>query len=193
MTVPLVATKRKRDVDHDAGLVPRALRGDQDAWVQLYRAAYPRLVAFAARRLGDVDAGRDAVSETMARAVASIDSYTGGDAGFAPWLFGICRHVIADTQRKALRPLPPGLLRHDVPVPGVAELLVEGEEQAAVRDAFRRLDAEEREVLELRVVAGLSSAEVAVILGKQASAVRMAQKRALARLRAFVEEATRVG
>ena len=39
-------------------------RGDQDAWARLYRAAYPRLVAFAARRLGDVDAGREAVSET---------------------------------------------------------------------------------------------------------------------------------
>ena len=177
----------------DAGLVMSASQGDQDAWMQLYRAAYPRLVAFATRRLGDADSAREAVSETMTRAVGAIDAYVGTDAGFTPWLFGICRHVIADLQRRAFRPLPTGLLRHDVPAPAALDLLIEGEERAAVRQAFARLDGDERELLELRVVAGLSSAEVASILGKQPSTVRMAQKRALARLRAFVEESTRVG
>ena len=62
-----------------------------------------------------------------------------------------------------------------------------------LRAAFERLDRDERELLELRVVAGLSSAEVADVLGKQPSAVRMAQKRALARLRVFVGEVSHVG
>jgi RNA polymerase sigma-70 factor (ECF subfamily) len=96
-------------------------------------------------------------------------------------------------QRTLWRRLPPRLLRHDADLPSAAELLVEEEERAVVRAAFDRLEADERELLELRVVAGLSSAEVAVILDKQPSAVRMAQKRALARLRTFVEETSRVG
>ncbi len=183
-------------MDHrpiDAGLVERARRGDQQAWAGLYRSAYPPLVAFAHRRLGAHDLACDAVGETMTRAVAAIDAYVGDDAGFTPWLFGICRHVIADMQRTMFRGLPPGLLRHDAEPPTPADAVVEDEERSALRAAFGRLDADERELLELRVVAGLSSAEVAAILGKQPSAVRMAQKRALVRLRTFVEEMSRVG
>lgn len=174
-------------------LVERARRGDQQAWAALYRDAYPRLVAFADRRLGGHEPARDAVSETMARAVTAIDAYVGDDSGFAPWLFGICRHVIADMQRTLWRGVPPRLLRHDAELPSAADTLVEDEERALVRAAFERLDAAERELLELRVVAGLSSAEVADMLGKQPSTVRMAQKRALARLRTFMEETSRVG
>lgn len=173
--------------------VERARRGDQEAWAALYRDAYPRLLAFAHRRLGGVDQARDAVSETMARAVTAVGGYVGDDSGFTPWLFGICRHVVADLQRTAWRPLPPRLLRHDADLPGAAEALIDEEERSAVRSAFERLDPDERELLELRVVAGLSSAEVAGILGKQPSAVRMAQKRALARLRTYVEEMSHVG
>ncbi len=194
VTPPPRTAKRKRAVDHiQTGLVERARRGDQEAWASLYRSAYPRLVAFAHRRLGGLDPARDAVSETMTRAVSSIDAYVGDDSRFAPWLFGICRHVIADMQRNLWRGIPPRLLRHNAELSCPADALVEDEERAHVRAAFERLDADERELLELRVVAGLSSAEVAAILGKQPSAVRMAQKRALARLRTFMEETSRVG
>ena len=175
------------------GLVERARRGDQEAWAALYTSVYARLVSFAHRRLGNADLARDAVSETMARAVTRIDTYVGTDEGFAPWLFGICRHVVVDIQRQTYRPLPPGLLRSDVDGPGPAEAVLDAEEQAQVRAAFARLDPDERELLELRVVGGLSSAEVAAALGKQPGTVRMAQMRALGRLRTFLEEASRVG
>jgi len=108
-------------------------------------------------------------------AVTKIDNYVGADEGFAPWLFGICRHVVVDIQRETYRPLPPGLLRSDVDGPGPAEVVLDADEQAQVRAAFARLDPDERELLELRVVGGLSSAEVAAALGKQPGTVRMAQ------------------
>jgi len=125
--------------------------------------------------------------------VTSIDSYAGGDAGFTPWLFGICRHVVVDLQRSTYRPVPVALLRSDVDDPTPPEVVLDDEERAGVRAAFARLDDDERELLELRVVAGLSSSEVAAALGKQPGTIRMAQMRALARLRTFIEEASRVG
>jgi RNA polymerase sigma-70 factor, ECF subfamily len=175
-----------------AGLVQRARRGDQEAWSTLYRRAYPRLVAFAHRRLGGADLARDAVSETMVRAVSAIDSYSRDDDGFTPWLFGICRHVIADFHRARYREAPEQL---DPGQDGAGPLdaLLENEERAAVRAAFERLEPDERELLELRVIAGLSSAEVAALLRKRPGAVRMAQMRALSRLRTFIEEVSRVG
>ena len=57
-----------------------------------------------------------------------------------------------------------------------------------VRAAFARLSPEEQELLELRVVAGLSSDGAASVLGKRPGAVRMAQARALGRLRVMMEE-----
>ena len=59
-----------------------------------------------------------------------------------------------------------------------------------MRRAFGRLRAEDQELLELRVVAGLSAEQVAAVQGRRAGAVRMAQSRALSRLRELLAEAT---
>jgi RNA polymerase sigma-70 factor (ECF subfamily) len=164
-------------------LVERAGAADEDAWEALYQRAYPRLWAYALRRL-DADRARDAVSETMARAVANIARYqpVDGSGGFDAWLFGICRHVVLDAQRAA------GRRGYGPPADPIVdtdptERLLAAEEGAAVRAAFARLSDADRELLELRVVAGLSAEEVASVLGRKAGAVRMAQSRALARLR----------
>jgi len=172
----------------DAGaLVDRARDGDGSAWEELYRRTYPRLLAYAARRL-DSDRARDAVSETMARAVAKIEGFrpVDGTGGFDAWLFGICRHVVLDAQRAA------GRRRYEPPAESVVhidftERLVSAEEADVVRSAFARLSDDDRELLELRVVGGLSAEEVATVLGRRPGAVRMAQSRALARLRRHLE------
>jgi RNA polymerase sigma-70 factor (ECF subfamily) len=173
------------------GLVDRARAGDGEAWAELYRAAYARLVAFAHHRLGDVDDARDAVSETMARAVGQLARFQGDEAGFTPWLFGILRHVVADVHRSRAR-----AHKHARPevveVPDAAEALLLQADHALVREAFGRLGPAEQELLALRVVGGLSSQEAAAALGCTPGSVRMAQMRALTKLRTMVEGAQRV-
>jgi RNA polymerase sigma-70 factor (ECF subfamily) len=61
-------------------------------------------------------------------------------------------------------------------------------EAERVRALLRRLPRQQRELLVLRVLAGLSAQEVGNELGMSAGAVRVAQHRALARLRAIVRE-----
>jgi RNA polymerase sigma-70 factor (ECF subfamily) len=68
------------------------------------------------------------------------------------------------------------------------EHVLHNEEAAKVRDAFARLQPADRELLELRVVAGMSYEDVAVALGKRPGSVRMAQSRALSRLRKHLED-----
>lgn len=170
-----------------ARLVERARVGDDDAWEELYRRAYPRLLAYARRRLPDQDQARDAVSEAVTRAVAGIRRYRGDGAGFDAWLYGILRHVVLDQQARARRE-GPGLLPDgaDPTADPGADALRE-EEAEEMRAAFARLGDDDRELLELRVVAGLSSEQVAEVLGRRPGAVRMAQSRALARLRRLLE------
>jgi RNA polymerase sigma-70 factor (ECF subfamily) len=167
-------------------LVELARRKDPDAWEALYVGVYPRLLGYATRRVGR-DRAADVVAETMARAVASIDRFDPTGTGFDPWLFGICRHVVADTYRRSARSdgrSEPA----SVPVDDISDGLENDEEAKAMREAYRRLSDDDREVLDLRVVAGLSADEVAAVLGKQPGTVRMAQSRALDRLRGHFQE-----
>ena len=167
-------------------LVDRAVRGDGDAWEALYRRAYPKLLAFARRRL-DPEGAKDAVAETMRRAVDSIHRYRWEGRAFDAWLFGILRHVITDTHRSQgrSRHVPEA---HDRAGAGPLDTLVAAEEHEAVRVAFARLSDADREVLELRVVAGLSAEDAAKVLDRKPGAVRMAQSRALTRLRQLLAE-----
>lgn len=178
-------------------IVERARLGDARAWESLYRRAYPRLLAYARRRLASDDAARDAVSETMTRAVRGLPRFRGEGAGFDAWLSGILRHVVLDAQRY-LRRHPP--TSSDVPdfaaTGSQPDAMAEAaSDAAAVRAAFALLPEQDRELLELRVVLGLSSDEAAAVLRKRPGAVRMAQARALQRLRALLEreEAVRHG
>jgi RNA polymerase sigma-70 factor (ECF subfamily) len=178
------------DEQHDVrALVERARQGDEAAWDALYRAVYPRLLAYARRRLSSIDEARDAVSEAMTRAVAKIDRFAWKAGGFEAWLFGILRHVVLDNQRAAgRRTHVPFVVEPATDDPGPLDRVLGDEEAAAVRLAFAQLDEAEQEVLELRVVGRLSAEEVAAVIGKRPGAVRMAQSRALARLRIQMEE-----
>lgn len=180
-------------VDDDApehglhALVARARVGDVDAWELLYRRVHPQLQAYARRRIPD--RADDVVSETMSRAMAKIDSFTWQGAGFDAWLTGICRNVVHEQWRAAGRDLPdadPAAGRADLGE-GPDEAAVAADRAAALRVAFGRLSEEDRELLELRVVAGMGARQVGEVVGKEAGAVRMAQSRALSRLRGELE------
>jgi len=172
----------------DTRLVERARDGDAEAWDALYRASYPRLLAFARRRTAD-DLARDIVSETLAQAVEKIDRYDAGRGRFEAWLFGICRMQVLQAARRASRqersPLGEGMYA------AVGDALDADEEARAMRVAYARLTDDERVLLDLRVIGALSADEVAEILGRRPGAVRTAQSRALARLRVFFEEVYR--
>jgi RNA polymerase sigma-70 factor (ECF subfamily) len=171
--------------------VDRALHGDGDAWEALYVRLRPRLFAMCLRKLENREDAEDAVSETMLRAVRAANTFRWRNAGFDAWIFRICRNVVIDMLRSRSRRavLPPDEERLNVGI--VEEGVVLADEHAAVRRALERLPADDRELLELRIIGGLSSEEVAYVLGKRPGAVRTAQSRALARMRTYLAEEER--
>lgn len=178
---------RAGEGDDARALVERARAADADAWEALYRRAYPRLLAYATRRL-DLERARDAVAETMARAVAGIGRFESRGSGFDGWLFSILRHVVIDAHRARSREGYAEPADQWCVEAGPLEQVLADEETVALRAAFARLDADDRELLELRVIAGLSSDEAAAVLHKRPGAVRMAQARALDKLRHYLKE-----
>lgn len=178
--------------DDGSLLVAAARRGDHAAWECLYRGLYPKLRSFFARRLESCDV-EDGVNETMARAVSGIEQYTPGDAGFDGWVFGIARNVVADHRRRAARNRRQLDVAHcalgtgpDDAGPVDWQLDVE-DDHHRLRSVFARLDPEEQEVLELRVVAGLSADQVGAVLQRRPGTVRTLQSRALAHLRRLMD------
>lgn len=170
-------------------LVQRAATHDPDAWESIFRRSHAPLYSFAVRRTATAQAAEDAVSETLMRALERIDRFTWRDGGFDAWLFGILRNVVLEGYRREARSRRDRTFRPDL-VAAVDPLdsVIVTEQAVAMRAAFSRLAADEQEILELRVVAGLSSDDVARVVGRRAGAVRMAQTRALSRLRTILKE-----
>lgn len=176
---PPVRTENPPPLGDD--VVEATKRGERWAWEAAYLAYARALTGFLMVRLGDREDMAEAVSETFLRALDKCASFRGDAEAFRAWLFRIARNVANDRLRARAR-VPRG--DHDVdPIDLTAsaldELLIVGEDRLAVRNALSTLDADDREILWLRVCARLSSAEVGEIVGKKAGAVRMQQQRAL--------------
>ena len=110
---------------------------------------------------------------------------------FASFVFGIASHKVADAMRSASQPGHPdrGPARRG-PTTGPARRRRRWPtwRPSASARCWRRLPVQQRELLVLRVLAGLSAQETGDELGMSAGAVRVAQHRALARLRAIARE-----
>jgi RNA polymerase sigma-70 factor, ECF subfamily len=184
------------EVDVEA-MVRDARAGDARALGRLYDTYRDRVARFATGRLGDAEKAEDVTSETFEAVLRNLGSYRAG-TDFEAWLFTIAHRRVADVfRRRSCRrevaldeavQMTDRRGRHALPVPlpavgGPEEAVLAAERRAEVAGAFRRLRADQQEVLALRVLGGLSATQVGEVLGKSEGAVRVAQHRALRSLR----------
>lgn len=125
--------------------------------------------------------------------LTALPRYVDQGRPFAAFVYGIAGHKVADAQRAGFRDrsdatddLPD---RADDGI-GPEDAAVAAAEAAAAAALLDRLPPAHRELLLLRVVAGLSAEETGAALGMSPGAVRVAQHRALARLRTLSAEST---
>ena len=167
--------------DGERALVDRARRGDADAFGHLFRAHHPRVYRLARAQLPH-NLAEDAAAETFTRAWKALPRYHPTRAPFVGWLYGIARHVVVDMVRLQARTDPTDHVvdeGHD-PWLGRDDLL-------ALADAIRGLPDEQRAVIELKFLVGLTNGEVAVVLDKLPGAVNAQQWRALRALQRVLE------
>jgi RNA polymerase sigma factor (sigma-70 family) len=162
-----------------------ARRGRQRAWDALYRDLAPPVLGYLrAQRAPEPE---DVLGEVFVELVRSLDRFGGDEAGFRAWVFTIAHHRLIDARRTAMRrpvrPAPASELEPDLPVLDGDALALERLSTDAVMSLLGRLGDDQREVLVLRLVAGLRTAEVAEVTGRSPEAVKGLSKRGLARLR----------
>jgi len=171
------------EVDLEA-LVRRARAGDHGALGELYDRYRDRVARFATGRLGDAERAEDVTSETFEGVLRALPAYRPG-TDFEAWLFTIAHRRIADhfRRRARRREVELGEVGRIAAAGGPEDAVLAAERRAEVTRAFRRLRPDQQEVLALRVLGGLTAAQVAKVVGKSEGAVRVAQHRALLDLR----------
>jgi RNA polymerase sigma-70 factor (ECF subfamily) len=169
-------------LDRVPQLVEKAKRGDRDAFGELYRLHHARIFRMARLHLGNLgDGTEDAVAETFLRAWAALPRYRDTGAPFVAWLFGIARHVVLDEVARGRRVMP----REELPESTGGWTV---DDQLTLAQAMDRLPTVQRQVIELKYLAGMRNAEVASALGKSKGAINAMQWRALGTLREILEE-----
>ena len=174
-----------------AELTTRAVRGQPAAIESLLEHIRPMVVRYCKARLGRTTGhyhGADDVAQEVCIAVFSaLPRYRDMGRPLASFVFGIASHKVADAVRATARLAVPTEELPDRPdeQPGPEETVVAWLEAQRARALLARLPAHIRELLILRMVSGLSAEETGDVLGMSAGAVRVAQHRALARLRQF--------
>jgi RNA polymerase sigma-70 factor (ECF subfamily) len=177
------------------GTLTELAAGGQPAAIEtLLRQIRPMVVRYCRSRLtrisGHYHAADDVAQEVCIAVVSALPRYQDMGRPFASFVFGIASHKVADAMRSAARLAIPTEDLPDGPDdrPGPEETAVAYLEAERARALLARLPVNQRELLVLRVLSGLSAEETGHALGMSAGAVRVAQHRALARLRAIAVE-----
>ena len=160
-----------------ASLLHKARKGDREAFRSLYRALYPRVHAFCARRSHDPD---EPVARTFHKLVEKLGTFDGVRGQVLPWALSIARNELIDAARAQK---PQGELPELVDAATPLSRFLESEELDALRAELRRLDPETRELLSLRFGEELSHKEIAQLTGLSHDAVRQRLSRTLRELR----------
>jgi RNA polymerase sigma-70 factor, ECF subfamily len=163
-----------------------ASRSEPRAFVEVYRRHAEDLLRYFVRRTLDPEAAAELTAETFAEAYASRRNYRDTGADGVAWLYGIARHQLSRFFRHgridaaARRKL--GMPARDLPPEDyerIEELVDLAPIREALLDALDTLAEEQREALRLRVIDGLSYAEVAEQLGCEPAAARQRVSRGL--------------
>lgn len=175
-------SEERADVASKSGvpeLVALAKAGDREAFGDLYRIYHAPIFRVVRAQLGD--GADDAVAETFVRAWSSLHRYREMGVPFVGWLYGIARNVVADEFRRRRRVEPTDRLPEEMIGSTV-------DDDLSLAAAMARLSDEQRKVVELKFLVGLTNAEVASVLGISPGAVNSKQWRALGILRRALEE-----
>jgi RNA polymerase sigma-70 factor, ECF subfamily len=174
-------------------VVAEAVAGDRDALREVLETIRPIVVRYCRARVGASErsglSADDVAQEVCLAAITALPRYKDQGRPFLAFVYGIAAHKVADAHRAAARnradPTDAVPERFSLEV-GPEQMAMDAESSARMNELLAVLPDKQREILILRVVVGMSAEETAEAVGSTAGAVRVAQHRALARLKAEI-------
>jgi len=171
-------------------VVAEAVAGNRDALREVLEIIRPIVVRYCRARVGATErsglSADDVAQEVCLAAITALPRYRDQGRPFLAFVYGIAAHKVADAHRAAARnraePTDVVPERYSVEA-GPEQMALDSESSARMNRLLSVLPERQREILILRVGVGMSAEEAAEAVGSTAGAVRVAQHRALARLK----------
>jgi RNA polymerase sigma-70 factor (ECF subfamily) len=170
--------------------------GSESGYRVLYRELNPRLLRYFVSQAPG--AAEDLAAETWVGVAKGLRGFAGDEGAWRAWVFKIGQRRLVDhwTATARRRSLTGPTDTDDEPAAGVDvedDVIARDSVLRALRVLRRHLSEDQARVVILRILGGLSVEQVAAVLGKRPSTVRVVQHNALqklARLDVLVEELT---
>src|SRR5215207_7513155 len=177
--------RRRRELDHSPetealvlAAVARAKEGDDDALRFLYLSYADNVYGYVCSIVRDEYEAEDVTQQIFAKLMTALGRYEPRLVPFSAWILRVAHNAAIDHVRTR-RPVPCEEVRC-----GAGPDYAAGRERFAdLRLALAALPAEQRDVIMLRFLVGLTPREVAERLGRSEDAVHGLQHRGRRRLR----------
>jgi RNA polymerase sigma-70 factor (ECF subfamily) len=173
-------------MSHSEGIP--AVGRDPDAFEAFYREHLPWVRRFVARRVADPHSAADLTADVFLAVIDGAAGYRPGSGPPGAWLAGIARNVVADHGRRRLREvraharIAGRALLDEESVEHLAERIDGARAARALHASLAELPENQRAVVELVAVDGLTLTEAAQALGITPGNARVRYHRARARL-----------
>jgi len=166
-----------------AQAVARAKAGDQEAFRFLYLRYVDNVYGYVRSIVRDDHEAEDVTQHVFTKLITNLPKYEQREVPFAAWVLRVARNVAVDHMRR----------RRAVPCEEVRELEPQREDGAedsslTLREALASLPEDQRQVIVLRHVVGLSPGEIAGRLGKTEPSIHGLHHRGRGALRAVLTE-----
>jgi RNA polymerase sigma-70 factor, ECF subfamily len=172
-------------------LVDLARRRHSPSLGRIYDLYFDRIYRYVLVRVGNAAEAEDLAAQTFLRLVERIETFDGRKNGFSGWLFTIAHNLVIDWSRRH-KPLAELSMEQPSGEKGPGELIDERESVRRALSAIKDLNENQRQVLLLRLVGGLSCRETGEILELTEGNVRAIQHRGLKRVREKLEATANV-
>lgn len=161
-------------------LIESCKRGDPDAFETLVRETHGAVFSLVFRIVGNVEDAADVTQDVYVRVWRGLRSFR-GDAQFGSWLYRVAANAALThlkRSRKQADPVDPA----DLPEAAGPDRVQQADDAAALEQALQVLSPEQRAVVVMKDVYGMTCEEIGREVGSTEGAVKVRLFRARQRL-----------
>ncbi|MGD2059200.1 MAG: sigma-70 family RNA polymerase sigma factor [Anaerolineales bacterium] len=173
----------------DAELITLAQSGEVNAFGQLYERYLDRIFRYVLSRVDQEHVAEDITEMVFLRSFESLATYEDRGHPFSAYLYQVARNLLVDHYRQSEDLVPLKKIEHKGSKASDSEQsAIQQERIEVIAEALMELPEEYQEVIRLRVLMQLPTAETADWMDRSDGAVRVLLHRAMKALKKHVEE-----
>lgn len=185
-----MSINEKQDISMEE-VLPRAIKGDLEAFSVLYKENVQRIYTYIYYRTGDKHDAEDLTARVFQRALSHIGKYEDKGVPFSAWLYRIAHNLVANWHRDRSRRKEISIDEAPMEIPSMdmpESSMIKDQEIGVLMTYVRTLPADRQMLLILKFVDDMTNIEIASIMGKSEGAIKSLYHRTLLQLRDRVEE-----